>query len=248
MGIDLLDITFRIEKAFGIDVPHEELFARSRNHDIVVGDLYELVLEKLHLRDLGRHSVRVNEYLWLQMQSVLHSAAETPLEQIEFGLELKTLFPRETRRDRWEALRDVCPYRISDLDYPKLVRFAGFLLAAGVAAIELFQAWQIPGARWFWPFLGMFAIWMVSETYLKLLSVFAPLRTCFPSGMATVKDLCRTVLATNYAEICDGSQILLDERCSAVWGQLVEILAKSLGVDPAEVTFRSRLFGDLGAA
>jgi acyl carrier protein len=248
MGLDLLDITFRVEKVFRIKVSREELFDLERNQDIVVGDLYELILKKLHLRDSVRHSVRSNECLWSQMQSALHSATGSPLEQIELGLPLKKLFPRETRRTRWEALRNHCLYRIRELDYPQFVRVAGFLLAALVVLIEQFQIWQLPGARWLWPLLGLIAIWMVGETYLKVLSVCAPLRTRFPSGMATVKDLCRSVLAANYADISSAAEVLSDDRSAAVWEQLVEILAEALGVDSAEVTFRSRLFGDLGAA
>lgn len=248
MGLDFLEIKFRIEKSFRIEVSKEELFGLVRNQDIVVGDLYELVLKKLHLHDSGRQSVRSNEYLWSQMRPALHSATQTPLEQIELSLLLNILFPRETRRARWAALRETCPYRIRELDYPQFVRIGGYLLAAGVVAIEQFQVWQIPGARWFWPLLGAIAVWMVGETYAKVLSICAPLRTRFPSGMATVKDLCRSVLASNYADISSAAEAVSDERSAAVWEQLVEILATTLGVDPTEVTFRSRLFGDLGAA
>lgn len=88
---------------------------------------------------------------------------------------------------------------------------------------------------------------MVFETYLKLLRVCAPLRNHFPNTMKTVKDLCRSVLSSNYAEICNDSQISLDHRCSVVWEQLVAVLVDVLGVDPGDVTFRSRLFRDLGA-
>ena len=38
------------------------------------------------------------------------------------------------------------------------------------------------------------------------------------------------------------------DRCTAVWEQLVEILVSTLGVDPGEITFCSRLFADLGAS
>ena len=247
MGLDLLDIKFRIEKTFRIEVSKEELFDLARDQDIVVGDLYELILQKLHLRDVARRSMRSNEYLWLQVQSALGSAAQMPFEQIELSLPLKILFPRESRRARWAALRETCPYRICELDYPRFVRIGGYLLAAGVVAIEQFQVWQIPGARWFWPLLGVIGVWMVGETYAKVMSICAPLRTRFPSGMATVKDLCRSVLASNYADISSGAEAVSDDRSAAVWEQLVEILATTLGVDPTDVSFRSRLFGDLGA-
>jgi hypothetical protein len=68
MGLDLMDITFRMEEAFKIEVSKDDIFGLVRGQDIIVGDLYELVLKKLHLRDVGRHSVRLNEQLWSQMQ------------------------------------------------------------------------------------------------------------------------------------------------------------------------------------
>lgn len=63
--------------------------------------------------------------------------------------------------------------------------------------------------------------------------------------MKTVEDLRRNVLSANYAETCKTSATALDERCLAVWEQLVAILVDSLGVEPGEVTFRSRLIADL---
>lgn len=247
MGIDLLDITFRIEKAFNVKLSMADYSDLARDQDIAAGDLYELILSRMHLRDVGWTSVRLNERLWSQMRTALHCATETPLAHIELGLRLEALFPRETRRDRWQSLRDACPYRIGELDYPNFVRIFGFLFAANVVVIEQRQIWQIAGANWFWPALGLFAVWMVGETYWKVLSVCAPLRTRFPAGMKTVKDLCRAVMAANYGEICRASELSMNQRSAAVWEQLVEILAAALGVDETEVTFRSRLFGDLGA-
>ncbi|MCL4191768.1 MAG: hypothetical protein KJZ87_08470 [Thermoguttaceae bacterium] len=95
--------------------------------------------------------------------------------------------------------------------------------------------------------LGLIGIWMVSETYLKMLWMCRRLRNCLPARMATFKDLCRTVLATNYEEICSASEIPFDDRCLEVWWQLTGILADALGVEADAITFRSRLFQDLGA-
>jgi acyl carrier protein len=154
MGLDLLDLTYRIEKAFHINVGRDEFSQLVRDHDIAVGDIYEFILGKMNLRDVARYSFRLNEFVWLEMRSAIHLATETPPEQIHLSL---------------------------------------------------------------------------------------PLRT-------TVKDLCRGVLATNYADLCNACEIAHDAPCSAVWEQLVELLVEVLGVDPAVVTFRSRLFRDLGAS
>jgi acyl carrier protein len=245
VGLDLLDITFRIEKEFDVDVSRDDLDAVVHDRDIIVGDLYELILKKLHLRDLARYDIRLNYALWTELRDLIHSVTEVPLDQIELKTPLETLFPRKNRRASWAALREASPYRIRTLGYPKAVRVAGFLLAVVMALFDQFQIWQVAGVKWLWPLLGLLGVWMLVETYAKVLSILAPLRNCFPSGMTTVKDLCRTVLATNYADFCRHVEIPLDDRSVVVWEQLTAILVEALGVDADEVTFRSRLVKDL---
>jgi len=157
-----------------------------------------------------------------------------------------SLFPEDTRRETWAELREVSQYRIRELDYPRIVRNAGFLLAAAVVFIEHFQLWQLPAVRWLWPLLGMLGLWMLFETYAKLLPFFDRFRVRFPSGMITVKDLCRAVLSANYVELHRDGDIELDDRSAEVWRKLTEIIADTVGVDAEEVTFRSRLIRDLG--
>lgn len=63
-GLDLLDIKFRIERAYHIHVPQDDLVQLARRGDIVVGDVYEMILQKLQLCDVGRYDLRLNRYLW----------------------------------------------------------------------------------------------------------------------------------------------------------------------------------------
>jgi acyl carrier protein len=248
MGLDVMDIAYRVEKTFKVELSLDDFDGLVRDRDIVVGDLYDLVLTRMHLRDVARHDIRLNYDLWRQMQRVLHSVTYVPLHEIELKTPLEALFPRETRREAWDALGEVCPYRIRELDYPQTVRIAGFLMAAGMALVEQLQLWQLPGVKWIWPLLGVVGIWMFVETYMKILTICAPLRTRFPAAMTTVKDLCRAVLARNYAEICQNVEVPIDERSLVIWEQLTEILVDVLSVKADEITFRSRLFRDLGMA
>ena len=245
MGLDLLDITYRIERELNVEISHDDLLDVSRDNDITVGALYDLLLKKMYLLDVARNDIRLNYHLWREIQNVLHSVTDVRLDQIELSTPLETLFPQKTRREIWPALRDACPYRVRKLDYPKVVRVVGFSLTSAMVLVEQFHLWQIPGARWLWPALALFGFWMFSETNLKILSILAPLRSHFPSGMMTVKDFCRAVLATNYADVCENVEIPLDQRCLAVWQQLTKILAETLGVDADKITFRSRLIRDL---
>lgn len=245
MGLDFLDIIFRIEKQFEVELSRDEFEEIVRDGDIAVEDLYQLVLKKLRLRDYARNSVRLNYALWTDLRDAIHAVTGVPLAQIELKTRLETLFPRKTRRIDWEALRDATPYAIGSLGYPRAVRRIGLLVAIAMALFEQFHIWQIPGVQWLWPLLGIVAIWMFVETHAKVLSTLAPLRKSFPSGMATVKDLCRTVLGANYADLCRNVEVPMDDRCLAVWEQLQQILVDSLGVKPEEVTFRARLVKDL---
>jgi len=245
MGLDFVDIVFRVEKAFDVSLSEDDFDALVSDRDILVGDLYDFILKKLHLHDVGRYDFGLNHALWMEMQSVLHRVAQAPPGGVELKTPLATLFPRKIRRKAWEALRAACPFRVRKLDYPKVVRTIGFLLAATVVLIEQFQIWQLPAVNWLWPLLGLLGLWMLAETYLKVLSVLAPLRTRFPSGITTVKDLCRAVLATNYVDICRDVELPQDERSLKVWQQLTQILVDVLGVDADQITFRSRLVRDL---
>ena len=246
MGLDFFEVTLRIEEAFDIKLSEQDINAAVRDNDITVGDLYALVLRKLGLPDVGRYDFQLNRALWLQMQQILSSVTQVPVEHVQLPVLLDELIPRETRREMWDSLREVSPYRISELDYPRVVRIVGIVIASAVVLIELFQLWQMPGAKWLWPVLGIFGCWMVSETYLKLLSVCSPLRKEFPARVRTVKDLCRIVLALNYSDICSNTEVEVDQRSLSVWEQLVEILGNTLGVDSEKVTFHSRLLRDLG--
>jgi acyl carrier protein len=252
MGLDAFDIKWRLEETFDIVLSTDDFMGVVRDNDISVGDLYDLLLTKLHLIDRARNDVRLNYDLWIKTQRIIHTVSQTPLHQIELNTKLESLFPRQTRRTAWAVLRHTYPYRLRELDYPLYVRGTGFALAAGMVFMDQFQLWQIPGAQWLWPVLGLFGIWMVGETYLKVLSICSPLRIRFPAGIHTVKDLCRAVLATNYEEICQDfgtgtdTERMNDNRCHVVWQQLKEILVAVLGVDDDEISFKSRLISDLG--
>ena len=256
MGMDLLDVAFRVEKTFGISLAASDFEQLAREHDVVVGDLYELILRKIRAHDTVRTDVRLNFAVWEELRQKIGCAAGVAVDDVQLKTPLETLFPRETRRRAWEALRAAGPYRIATLDYPWAVRPIGLLLAAAMALVEQFRVWQIPGAVWLWPILGLFGVWMFAETYGKMMWLLAAWRLRFPLGMKTVKDLVRDVLRNNSEAIvvaqqgtgAGGDYIPVDDRCIAVWQQLRQILSDALGVNIEKVTLESRLVADLGAS
>jgi hypothetical protein len=55
MGLDLLDIMFRIEKEFGISLSPEDFESIARDQDIRVGDLYDVgYSRKVAAQDRGQ--------------------------------------------------------------------------------------------------------------------------------------------------------------------------------------------------
>ena len=256
MGMDILDITFRLEKSFDLKISREDWESLVRDNDILVGDLYEWLLAQLDLRDIGRSDIRMNFALWEQTRANLQSVCEKPLKDILLSTPLVELFPQESRLEKWGALRESMPYRIRQLEYPPWVRTTALLISFVSIVCDQAHFWMNFGQRianvvWFQAFaiiFVIFGIWMISETYLKLVSWFSSYRTSFPPTLITVKDLCREIVSVNYIELCQDNSVPLDPRCMAVWQELTETLSVSLGVEIETVSFRSRLFADLGCS
>jgi len=246
MGLDAFDIVLRIKREFGIPFEPEDFERLVRDRDIVVGDLYDHILERLDLRDSARYDLQLNNALWRELQHAVHSVTDVPPDRLEMQTRLADLFPQKTLRQRWTALREIFPYRIGELDYSAWLRVVGFSLATVAVVIEQFQIWRLPGAPLFWALLGIFGVWMFSETYFKLLALLRPWRNRLPRRMTTLKDLCRFILAANYEEVCRDIGTAADERCAAVWTQLTDILVEALDVENDQISFRSRLIRDLG--
>jgi len=245
MGMEVLDVIFRIERTFEIKLPRDELTLLMCDRDLRVGDLYDYVLKKLTLRDRARYDLHLNYELWRDIQRTLQFITSQPLEAITLGTSLKQLFPRTMRRVAWAAMQQTTTHRLAELEYPMFVHLAGWLLALGVVIVEQMPVWRA-WANWLWPVLGIVGVWMIFETYYKLLNILAPLRTSLPYGMKTVKDLCRMVLADNYLQICRQAEVPIDERCFDVWHKLQGILEDALGVERSQITFQSQLVRDLG--
>lgn len=246
MGLDLLDITYRLEKSLGVKIELTDFEGIVRDRDVLVGDLYNLILAKLDLRDVGRYDYGLNVALWEAVRQRVAEVSQRPSETIEPATPLAELFPRNTRRERWAALRESLPLRIPELDYPVAVRYAAAGLALGMVAVDYLKIWQFAAARWLWPLLAILGLWLLAETHFKVMARLRPFRMAFPRQMRTMKDLCRHALALNYAEIHRQADLSADPRCGDVWEKLVAVLAEVLAVEPEEIAFHSRLVRDLG--
>jgi hypothetical protein len=246
MGMDYFEIIFKIEEEFGVEVSIDQSRAIVRDNDIHVGDLYALILAKTQVLQNVKHDLRINFALWREIQSTVHGATGFPLGEIAPSTRLDRLFPRFHRRETWRDLAAALPYDIPGLEFPRGIRFLASLVALGVVLVELDQLRRNPAAPWIRPFLVLclLGVFYFAKTYTAVLT---PFRLQFPRGMKTLKDLCRSVIAKNFERLAplDEPQISLDHRSYDLWLRLTKILAETLHVEAASITFQSRLGRDL---
>lgn len=255
MGIDIVDIAMAIERTFDIRMETGDMEFLVYEGDVQVGDLYILILKKLHVRDAARFDFRLNRQLWQDVQQALHLATGTPFDEVQLQTPLVELLPRPTRLERWNAFRNALPYELPELEYPVFVPIAGMFVSVLMLVIEQVRIWQNPVAKCFWPLLGIVGVWMMVEAYFKTLRLMARFRTRLPSRWRTVKDLCRAMLKLNFAnasnaallEAIDLNTLLAEKRCLEVWQELRSLLSNSLGIPPDMITFESKLIADLRA-
>lgn len=89
MGVDLLDVLFRLERVFGVRIARADflkLFHRHRPPDATVGELFDLVAS--HARHAGVADEELDAaFFWPRFRQVLADA---------LGLD-----PDEIAKDRW---------------------------------------------------------------------------------------------------------------------------------------------------
>jgi acyl carrier protein len=84
IGIDLLDISFRLERRFGVKVTHDDfmkLFIERESRDIVVGDLFALVHQRMPSGGIVDSEVDA-DVLWLIFQSAISDTLGVDHEDI----------------------------------------------------------------------------------------------------------------------------------------------------------------------
>ena len=143
--------------------PHATLSNWPARRDVVVGDLYELILRKIRAHDTVRTDVRLNFAVWEELRQKIGYATGVAVDDVQLKTPLETLFPLEAGRTAWGALRVASPYRIVTLDYPgrppdRALTGGRDGPARGVPHLAH------PEFIRMWPILGLFGIWMFAET------------------------------------------------------------------------------------
>ncbi len=131
MGVDLLDVAFRVEKMFGISMAASDFEPLVRERDIVVGDLYELILRKIRVRDIVRTDVRLNFAVWEELRQQIGIATGVAANDVQ----LRT--PLEEAVAVWQELRQILSNALG-VDIEKVMLDSR--LVADLARVEASQA------------------------------------------------------------------------------------------------------------
>ena len=256
MGMDLLDISFRLEKNTGVQISMDDWSSLFRENDVSVGDLYSLLICRSKLSDDLRTDMELNESVWVRVQSAVVRMLKKDVSEINLTMPLSNLFPVASRRENWEALR-----KELDLSTPSLKNSArdqrwisiGWLMCIlmpaalfGVGCFSLpsfgMPAYAFAGIC---SLLSGLALTAVQSTLAR--RVWEPRRTNFPDNMLTLKELCRRVRDINAHRLIRRSVSQDLDEGLRLWESLKESLVDALGVDESEITMQARLVKDFGA-
>ena len=111
MGLDLLDIAYRIEKSFGIRFDVRELLGDWTGEppplgpSIKVGDVYNLILEKRKALNLPEGAGQLELLALADVRLALSRVLNVPPETIRPEDRLSRLLPLDQRRRQWRRLR-----------------------------------------------------------------------------------------------------------------------------------------------
>jgi|GEM_PF-1871438 acyl carrier protein len=248
MGIDLLDIAYRVERAFGVQFDVKDFFEERTKEppDVVfhsrVGDLYDLILEKRKALGLSKGKIRPEAFATRDVRLALAEVLYVSPEDFRPQDKLSRLLPLEDRRKLWRRLRKrlkgLGPLKARERRFEHARWVALFVAAVGGALGLSYVEWHIG-----WPILylatllgGAFALNTVGDAWSANL---------VPKEVHTVELLAKTHLARNrrhYIDECGGTDS--DED---VWHTLQVILVDVLGVEIGKITKEADLVRDLGA-
>jgi len=250
MGLDLFDLTLRIEEEFGVALEMSDLEQIVDEQDLRAGALCVLIEQRRRGDDFVRTDLATSRQVWERLRRAFAVAIPGRSDGIDLSTPLDALLPRPTRRDDWERLRAASPFPLPELLYPRWVQQLGWALALTATAAELLRLWWwLPvGAGWL--LAGLLGVLILIGCRRRLLWLLRPWQIEFPVGWRTVKDLCRQVLRAERRNLAADADVACTVGCGAaavdLWPRLRQVLSELLGVDEREVLPESRLWGDLG--
>ena len=257
MGIDLMDISFRLEKNSGVKMSRDDWPSLVRDNDIMVGDLYSLLICRSKLSEDLRADMELNESVWFRVQSAVAGISGKEVSEINLGISLNELFPMEERREQWEALRKELDLSTPSLENTTrdqrwistgwLMRIAvpTILLASGCFSFPFFSSTATYVMEVIGCLLSCAVVNAIQSTLVR--RYWEPRRTNFPDKMLTLKEFCRRVRDINAHRLM-GRRVSQDlDEGLRLWESLKVSLIDALGVEESNITMQARLVKDLGA-
>lgn len=231
MGLDAIDIVFRIENRFGLKLEQSALL-RVRT----VADLAAMVLAALP-REAG-FCPTARAFYELRRLLVQHGGIER--NQVRPRARLVELFPPRTCR-RWRELHE---------RDPRLPRLVASNRASGAQTwlIGMAVLGGVIGFCVAWVEFGgvaamTFAMGMIMATVVAHRLVARMFNVQFPEGIETVADVARAIAPPAVGAAAPGARLIAQQR---VLSEVRQIVADSLGLSSEEVRAESELVRDLG--
>ncbi len=231
MGLDLIDMVVEVEDAFGIDLATEDC-CQIRT----VGELHALVSRTLQVDAQGPCLSMVTFHA---LRNNLMDTCGLSREVIRVDTRLDRLIPSGSRKIAWERLEDRMGLKLPALTLPTVL--ASVMLASTAGALSAVSVGLVSGMSFGAVVLGLLLIWSKHRAMHWLTS---PLANRFHIGIATIGDLTRAVLSSNFATIARRAN---HAGADEVWRMLRTIINQTMGVREEDIEPHLRFVEDLGA-
>ncbi|WP_428304989.1 acyl carrier protein [Lacipirellula sp.] len=216
MGLEFLDIHFRIEKRFGISLPADEMLGC-----VTVGDLADAIEKRVAA---ARQATCVMLPAFLETRNFVREFLNAPLISIRPSTLITTVIPTRQRKAFWAALREWYGSYPSSLRLHTPYRWAYFLLTIFALYLAAFNGWYGIVAAYF-----LVVAMVVARRFLPLVP---------PRGFTTFGDVARRRASVNTA-------IAKDIGAVDVLAALQHEMSCALGLEASKLHRDARLRDDL---
>lgn len=254
MGIDLIDLSFRIKNGLGVDLSLADWNALAQDQDISVKDLYALILFRRNLKPTGTPvDSTVSESVWQRVHSNILAKTAKPTETITPQSHIMELFPDIACEEAWRKVQEglewqLPPLQLAEHNQRLIQRWHSIrnILAATSYTVVILVAFTGQIAVAVGAALSSLVLLVLGAILLDQCQQRMPKE--LPDDVVTLKDLCSRIEQSYGWTIPVRPNLHEEARRQREWEQLKLILVNGLGVDPEEVTYEAKLIRDLGAA
>jgi acyl carrier protein len=232
MGLDSVELVMAVEDTFQITIENEEA-----EKILTVGELYNLVLEKLQGTD---NKICLTSAAFYRVRRAIMKALGCKRTSISLSTSLEKLLPQDDRRKKWRQIQQEMTLDLPDLILPEWI----FLSCAGagifLSLIECIHH-KIEFVNYLvCPLMGFIAGIFF---YVLLAAIAKPLAIKFPNDSKTVGDLAEHLRDKNFGRL---SQELGGWNKDEVLNVLRRLIVKQLGVSTEKLELDARFVDDLG--